>query len=91
MKALTVSELNNLLKSADRYFTLPSNKWGADYAYVTEMTNGQSYLGLFKYVNDHSSIRVANYANMNAADKKELAEILLSLLKNKQNENNGFD
>jgi hypothetical protein len=82
MKALTTSELNQLLISkglkSNYSYNLPTNKWNADSFTFNEGSKGISYLNLTKKVSEYTSTKVESYSKMNASDKKEFASIILN-------------
>lgn len=81
MKALTTSELNQVLMSKGfnqhNSNDLPKNKWGADYFTFTETDEGISYLGLYVNVGQYISKRIIKYNQMKALDKKEFTTLVL--------------
>jgi hypothetical protein len=81
MKALTASQLiEALIKKGHGMHSainIPANKWTADYVKFTEYDNGDSYIILYKNISQYSSTRITSYSKMNAADKKQLASLIL--------------
>ena len=82
MKALTTSELNTKLiqKGFSICFTnyIPANKWQADSFIIIE-NKGISYMQMMKKISDCRAKVVVSYSKLKAAEKKELAEFLLSI------------
>jgi hypothetical protein len=81
MKALTTSELNQILIEkgfkSNQGISLPSNKWEADEFLFEECSGGSSYIGLYKKIGSVMSRRIIRYNQMNAKDKKEFVNIIL--------------
>ena len=82
MKALTTSELNAKLiqKGFSSSFTnyIPVNKWQADSFIIIE-NKGISYMQMMKKISDCRAKVVVSYSKLKAAEKKELADFLLSI------------
>jgi hypothetical protein len=82
MKALTTSELNQLLITKGfenrKTYSLPINKWNADVFFFQEDSKGNSYVILTKKVSEYLSKTVAKYSKMNASDKKEFVNIIFN-------------
>lgn len=91
MKALTVSEINQILisKGFKQMFTIkidPStNKYGADRIRFSELGNGYSRCVLGKFVPYEGSkghgtiVPIINYGKASASDKKEIERIIKAL------------
>jgi hypothetical protein len=81
MKALTTSELNQILIQkgfkSNQGIILPTNKWEADTFIFEECIGGSSYLGLYKKIGSVMSERIIKYNQMSAKDKKEFVNIIL--------------
>lgn len=81
MKSLTASQLIEALikkgHSQHKIINISANKWMADYVSFTEYDNGDSYITLYKNISKYSSTKITSYSKMNAADKKELANLIL--------------
>ena len=82
MKTLTTSQLVQALiakgYNTRHVYYIPDNKWGADSFSFIEQDNGKSYIQLDKTTSKDSSRVVASYSKMKAADKKELASLILA-------------
>ena len=82
MTTLTTSQLVQALiekgHHAHSAIRIAANKWGADYITIVEWSDGKSYINLFKKTGEDSATRVASYSKMKAADKKELASLILA-------------
>lgn len=81
MKALTASQITKALidKGHSQYkmIKVSANKWNADYITFLECENGDSYITLYKNINEYSSTKITSYSKMNAEDKKQLASLIL--------------
>lgn len=81
MKALTVSEINNVLieKGYKSGYSIDinalENKWCADCLSFLEY-NGKSYCELLKSYENGACIRLVSYSKLNSNDKKEFQKII---------------
>lgn len=82
MKALTTSQLIKALMkkgySQHKPINLSFNKWNADCIIFVECENENSYLSMYKKIDNFWSKKITSYAKLNASDKKELVSLILA-------------